>query len=201
MNPQIGLRWLLAAGALAAVSCSVPRTHYYVLEFPHTPPAAAPGGVRRISVQRFQADQVFDERILFRENLNELNHYEYHRWAALPEDLVTNYFIHRLKDSGSYAEISAYKDGVPADFILQGRIRQFEEVDRGKEVLASVDLELELMNSKTRGQVWRSEAQCSRPLATRDLTGVTEGIHACLEETAGKLLGEMQTQIAKSGGQ
>ncbi len=172
-----------------------------MLEFPHTPPAAASSGVRRISVQRFQADQVFDERILFRENLNELNHYEFHRWAALPEDLVTNYFIHRLKDSGSYAEISAYKDGVPADFILQGRIRQFEEVDRGKEVLASVDLELELLNSKTRGQVWRSEAQCSRPLTTRDLTGVTEGIHACLEETAGKLLGEMQTQIAKSGGQ
>ena len=200
MNQQKELRWLLAAGALAAISCSTPRTHYYMLEFPHIQPVAAQAAPRSVAVQRFQAEQVFtDDRVAYREGVNEVNHYEYHRWASPPEDLVTNYFVHRLKDSGAYGEISAYKDGRPADFILRGRIHHFEEVDRGKEVSVSVDLELELLNGKTRESVWRSEADCSKPLATRDVNGVTQGIHACLDETAAKLLGAMQTQVAKAG--
>jgi ABC-type uncharacterized transport system auxiliary subunit len=169
---------------------------------PHTPAAAPHSVAHRIAVQRFRADQVFtDNRILFRHDHNQVSHYEYHRWASPPQELVTNSFIHCLKDSGSYAKISAYKEGPDADFILQGRIHHFEEVDRGKEVLAAVELEVELVNGKTRRSVWRSKAECSKPLATRDLAGVTQGIHACLEETAGKLLGEIQTQVAKSGRQ
>src|SRR5271169_6797583 len=128
MNRRKSLRWVLAAGALAVASCSVPRTHYYLMDFPQTPPAAAPAVAGQIAVQTFQANQVFsDDRIAFRENQNEVNFYEYHRWANPPEDLVTTYFIHRLKDSGIYSGVSAYKDGPQPDFILQGRILHFEE--------------------------------------------------------------------------
>ena len=196
---EIRLGWLLAAGALAAVSCSVPKTHYYVLEYPHTPPAAAARIPRQIAVQTFRANRVFsEERIAYREGENQVNFYEYHRWANQPGELVTNYFIHRLKDSGLYGGVYPSKEGPPPDFILQGRILHFEEIDRGKEVSASVALELELVNGKTRTPSWRNEAQCSKPLATRDMNGVTQGIHACLDETATKLLGEMYTQIEKS---
>jgi ABC-type uncharacterized transport system auxiliary subunit len=200
MNRQRATRFgWLAVGALAAVSCSVPKTHYYVLEYPHTPPEAAPRVSRQIAVQPFRSNQVFsEERIAYRAGENQVNFYEYHRWANQPGELVTNYFIHRLRDSGLYAGVSTAKEGPPADFIVQGRILHFEEIDRGKEVSASVALELELMNGKTRASAWRSEAQCSKPLATRDMAGVTQGIHFCLDETATKLLGEMYTQIEQS---
>jgi ABC-type uncharacterized transport system auxiliary subunit len=199
MSQRNGLLWLLAAGTFAAVSCSTPRTHYYTMEFPHTPPAAASVVACQIAVQPFRTDQAFaDDRIAFHENQNEVNHYEYQRWAGRPADLVTNYFLHRLKDSGVYAGVSAYKEGPAADFVLTGWIHRFEEVDRGKEVSASVDLELELLNGKSRASLWRSEAECTKPLASRDVAGVTQVIHACLEETAGKLLGEVHSQIEKS---
>jgi ABC-type uncharacterized transport system auxiliary subunit len=199
MNPSAIRIGCLAAGVLAAVSCSVPKTHYYVLEYPHTPPEASPRVSRQIAVQDFRANQVFsEERIAYRDGENKVNFYEYHRWADQPGDLVTNYFIHRLKDSGLYAGVSRAKEGPPPDFIVEGRVLHFEEIDRGKEVSASVALELELVNGKTRASTWRSEAQCSKPLATRDMTGVTQGIHTCLDETATKLLGEMYTQIEQS---
>jgi ABC-type uncharacterized transport system auxiliary subunit len=190
-------RWLLAA-AFAAVSCSLPRTHYYTMEIPHASPGASLGIARHITIQRFQADQVLrDDRILYRENLNEVNFYEYHRWTGPPAELVTYYFTHRLKDSGTYSGISAYKDGSRSDFILQGRLHRFEEVDRGKEVFASVALELELLATKTRVSIWRGEAECSRPLASRDMAGVIRGIYACLDETATTLLNSMQKQVEK----
>jgi ABC-type uncharacterized transport system auxiliary subunit len=197
MKADIGHRWLLAL-TIAAASCSMPRVHYYTLEIPHSSPAAAAVVGSRINVQRFRADTALsDDRVLYRVNLNELNFYEYHRWASPPVDLVTDYFIHRLKDSRTYAGVSSYKDYPSSDYTLQGVIHRFEEVDHGKEVSAAVALELELVEAKTRVSVWRGEAECSRPLETRDMGGVVRGIHACLDQTATTLLANMHAQMEK----
>ena len=65
-------------------------------------------------------------------------------------------------------------------------------------MFASVALELELLDTRTRASVWRGEAECSRPVAVRDVPGVVREIHGCLEETASKLLTAMQQQIGKA---
>jgi len=191
-------RWWWLALAFTSASCSLPRTHYYTMELPHATPETGPVIARHITIQRFRADQVLmDDRILYREGPNEVNFYEYHRWASPPVDLATNYFLYRLKDSGTYARVSAYYDGAHADFTLQGRLHHFEEVDRGKEVFASVALELELMDTGTRALVWRGEAECTHPVTIRDMAGVVRGIYDCLDEIASKLLVSMQQQLGK----
>ncbi len=190
--------WLLAA-AFAAASCSLPRIHYYTMDIPHTSPGTDPVIARHITIQRFQSESVLrDDRILYRVSPNEIGFYEYHRWTNPPADLVTDYFTHRLKDSGTYSGVSVYKNGSKSDFILQGRVHHFEEVDKGKEVFASVSLELELLDSKTRASIWRGEADCSHPLASRDMAGVTQGIYGCLTETASNLLNSMQRQVERA---
>jgi len=190
----------LLAAAWIFVACSgMPRVHYYTLEIPHVSPAKSPEVSFHLTVQRFHADHVLrDDRILYRERPNELGFYEYHRWTGPPADLVTSYFIHRLKDSGAYARVSSYKDEPRPDFILQGRIHRFEEMDRGKEVFASVALELELSDASTRQPVWRGEEECIRPVAGKDVSELVTGIYGCLDETATKLLDRMQKQAGKS---
>jgi ABC-type uncharacterized transport system auxiliary subunit len=184
---------------LAVVSCGVPRTQYYTVEMPQVAAGRSAPVDRRIVVQRFSADRVLvDDRILYREGPNELNFYEYKRWANPPVDIVTNYFVYRLKQSGDYANVSSYKTGGPSDLILRGRVYHFEEVDRGKEVFASVSLELELTDTRTRTSVWRGEAACTRPITTRDMGGVVGGISECLDEAASKLLGSMRQEIGKA---
>jgi ABC-type uncharacterized transport system auxiliary subunit len=166
------------------------------MALPHVAQTQGAAIARSITIQRFRADQVLmDDRILYREGPDEVNFYEYHRWASPPADLATNYFIHRLKDSGTYARVSGYSEGASSDLTLRGQLHRFEEVDRGKEVFASVALELELSEARTRASVWRGEAECTRPLATRDMAGVVRGVHECLNETATKLLSSMQQQI------
>jgi len=187
---------------MAAVSCSTPRVHYYTMETPHVTPGAAPAVAWHISVQRFRASGVLsDDRIIYREGPSEINFYEYHRWASPPVDLATNYLTHRLKDSGICLRVSSHNEGAGSDYTLRGQVHHFEEVDRGKEASASVALELELFDTKTRAPVWREEAECTRPLATRDVPGVVRGVHECLEETTSKLLGSLQRRIEKVGGQ
>jgi ABC-type uncharacterized transport system auxiliary subunit len=182
---------------VAGVACGVPRVRYYTLEVPHARPEGSPALGRHIAVQRFRADRpLASDRIVYRENGHEVNFYEYQRWANPPTELVTGYVLHLLKDGGGYARVTAAVDGGRSDFTLQGRIHRFEEVDNGKEVSASVALEAELVDSRTRASVWRGEAACTRPLPSRDLTGVVRGIHECLDETAGKLLASMRAKVA-----
>jgi ABC-type uncharacterized transport system auxiliary subunit len=188
-------RWWLAI-AVAGLSCGIPRTHYYTMELAHVAQTQGAAIDRSITIPRFRADHVLmDDRILYREGPDEVNFYEYHRWASPPADLATNYFVHRLKDSGTYARVSGYSEGASSDLTLRGQLHRFEEVDRGKEVFASVALELELSEARTRTSVWRGEAECTRPLATKDIAGVVRGLHECLDETASKLLSSMQQQI------
>ena len=188
--------WLPVAVAVA--SCGVPRTYYYTIEMPRVTKERAVPVDRRVFVQRFSADQTLvDNRILYRERPNEVSFYEYKRWANSPVDIVTGYFVRRLKESGDFSSVSSHKGGSSTDLTLRGRLLHFEEVDRGKEVLASVALEIELTDNKTRASVWRGDAECTRPVADRDMSGVVTGISECLDETASKLLGSMRQEMGK----
>ncbi len=185
--------------AFAVVSCGgVPRTYYYTIEIPGATKASGIPIDRRIAVHRFSADPLLaDDRVLYRERPNEVSFYEYRRWANTPVDMVTNYFLYRLKESGDYSSASSYKAAATSDMALRGRLLHFEEVDRNKEVFASVSIELELTDNKTQTPVWRGKAECTRPVATRDMGGVVTGISECLDETASKLLGSMRQEIGK----
>jgi ABC-type uncharacterized transport system auxiliary subunit len=184
--------------AFAVVCCGVPRTNYFTIEMPQAAKGAGAPIQRRIAVQRFSADQTLvDDRILYRERPNEVSFYDYKRWANSPVDIVTDYFVRRMKNSGDYLDVSPAKTAGASDLTLRGRLYHFEEVDRGKEVLASVAVELELIDNKTRTSVWRGNAACTRPVATRDMGGVVTGISECLDETASKLLDSMRQEIGR----
>ena len=198
MNRFLRFGWWLSA-VLAVVSCGVPSTRYYTIEMPRV--AKEPGGStgRRILVRRLSADQVLvDDRILYRERPNEVAFYAYKRWANPPVDIVTNYIAYRLEASGDYAGVSASRSASPPDLVLRGRLLHFEEVDRGKEVYASVAMALELTDAKTQVQLWRGEADCTRPVAVRDMSGVVNEISGCLEETVSKLLDSMSKELEKA---
>ncbi len=192
------------AGGLAALSlsmsvnCGIPKTHYYIVESPHVQSNSAAAIPKTITVERFRANHVLlEDRILYRENENEVNYYEYERWTSPPVDLVSNYFTHHLKDSGAYASVTSSRDADKADYKLRGRVRRFEEVDRGKQVSAEVEVEAELFDNKTGLNVWRGEESCSRPVTVRTVAAVVQGIQQCLDETAIKLLGSMQDKVRK----
>ncbi len=190
--------WLLSIVLWSSMGCGLPKTHYYVVESPHVRSNDTAPIPRRIAVERFQASRLLsDDRILYRENESEVNYYEYQRWTAPPVDVVTNYFSHRLKDSAVFSGVGSTHEGSNADLILRGRVRHFEEVDRGKEVSVDVALEAEVIERRTGSTLWRSEEECTRPVSIRTVASVVQGIQQCLDETASRLLNSMQQHIQK----
>jgi ABC-type uncharacterized transport system auxiliary subunit len=183
---------------LVLCACGLPKTRYYSMELPHAPKATGPVISHQLTVQRFRANQMLmDDRIMYRESPVQVNFYEYHRWANPPVDLATQHVIHRLKDSGAFSLVTMSNDGPPPDLILRGRLHKFEEVDRGKEVQVAFALELELVDGKSRTPIWREEGECLRPVTTRDMPGVVQGLYDCMDEVCGRLLLSMQETTRK----
>jgi ABC-type uncharacterized transport system auxiliary subunit len=199
MNKKPATVLLIGIFAMSA-GCGIPKTHYYIVESPHVRSNSGVVISKAIMVERFRANRVLQEdRIFYRENENEVNYYEYERWTSPPVDLVTNYFVHHLKDSAAYTNVSSTRDIEKADYRLRGRLRRFEEADRGKQVSAEVALEVELVDTRTGHSLWRGEEECSRPITVRTVAAVVQGIQQCLDETANKLLSSMQDKIQKRG--
>jgi len=198
MNRVLRFGWWLCV-VLAVESCGVPGTRYYTIEMPRVTKEQADSAERRILVRRLNADRVLvDDRIVYREKPNEVAFYAYKRWAEPPVDIVTNYIAYRLEASGDFAGVSAFRSAGTPDLVLQGRLLHFEEVDRGKEVFASVAMALELTDGKTHVQLWRGEADCTRPVSIRDMSGVVNEISGCLDETVSKLLDSMRKELGKA---
>ncbi|MBZ5535879.1 MAG: ABC-type transport auxiliary lipoprotein family protein [Acidobacteriia bacterium] len=198
MNKRLATAFLMLVLAVSVGCGGLPKTHYYIVESPHVHSSGEAVISKVIMVDRFRANRVLQEdRILYRQNENEVNYYEYERWTSPPVDLVTNYFLHHLKDSAAYANVSSTRDIEKADYKLRGRLRRFEEADRGKQVSAEVALEVELVDARTGQGLWRGEEECSRPITVRTVAAVVQGIQQCLDDTANKLLNSMQDRILK----
>jgi ABC-type uncharacterized transport system auxiliary subunit len=142
--------------SLLAVACAAARPiKYYQLEIP-PPAAASTGGVFAVSLQVGNIDSpaiMRDGRILYKVGTHEVGAYEYHRWVETPDRVVQDSLIRLLRSSGKFQSVDTPRNIVRPDYIVQGKIYEFAEMDK-PQVFARVSLEIELHDAKTGRTVW-----------------------------------------------
>lgn len=128
---------------------------YYRIEVPSQPAVnAAPGFGVTLQVGTLDAPPIMrDGRILYQMGAHEVGAYEYHRWVEPPDRIVQDALLRMLRATGKYQSVDTTRSGVRADYILQGRIYEFSEVDK-PEVYSRVFLELELHDARNFRTVW-----------------------------------------------
>jgi ABC-type uncharacterized transport system auxiliary subunit len=128
---------------------------YYRLEIP-APPDASPEIPFGVSLQVANLDTpplMRDGRLLYQVGTHEVGAYEYHRWVETPDRIVQSSLVRMLRGSGKFQAVDTPRSGGKADYVLQGRIYEFSEVDK-PEIFSSVSLEVELHEMKTLRTVW-----------------------------------------------
>jgi len=147
---------MVATLSLLAVACGAMRPiKYYQLEIPAPAPAAAVPGVGvSIQVGDIESPPIMREgRILYQVNTHEVGAYEYHRWVETPDRVVQESLVRLLRSSGKFQSVDTPRNIVKSDYIIQGKIYEFSEVDK-PQVFARVSLEIELHDTKTGRTVW-----------------------------------------------
>jgi ABC-type uncharacterized transport system auxiliary subunit len=94
-----------------------------------------------------------DGRLLYQVGTHEVGAYEYHRWVDTPDRMVQSSIVRMLRASGKFQSVDTPRSGARADYVLQGRIYEFSEVDK-PELFSRVSLEVELHEIKTFRTVW-----------------------------------------------
>ena len=146
---------LAIAGCVAGSGCVASRpVHYYTLGA--TPPPAnhgKPGGLILLVGKIATPEALQDGRIRYRAGSNEAGAYEYHRWTERPGTMVRNALMRALRDSGKYQRVLEAGSSTNGDYLLRGRLDEFDELDRAS-IQTKISLHVEVIDRKTNQNVW-----------------------------------------------
>jgi ABC-type uncharacterized transport system auxiliary subunit len=142
--------FLLTAGSVTESACVSARpVHYYALQTA-PPPAnqSKPDGLVLLVGNIATPEVLQDSRIRYRSGSNEAGAYEYHRWTERPGLMVREALMRALRDSGKYQRVLESGSTINGNYLLRGRLEEFDEVDQGS-IQTKISLRVELARSST----------------------------------------------------
>ncbi|MCF6291439.1 MAG: ABC-type transport auxiliary lipoprotein family protein [Desulfobacterales bacterium] len=138
---------LISAGC-ATLKRPALEIEYYTLEY-DSPAVDLPGATGPLAallrVERFSAAPPYEtNRIVFRERQFDLDTYFYHRWRAVPADLVSYFLTRDLQQSGLFKAVSPSVTTMPHTHVVAATVDEFLEwdTDRGRQAVITLHLSL-----------------------------------------------------------
>jgi len=168
--------------ALSVCGCGSSKPiQYYTVQLPGAPTLTS--GTRPVSlvVGRINGAEMFqDTPIAYRSGANEIGTYQYSRWAEAPVVLVKANLIRTLRASGEYQSVNELGSTSDGQFVVRGRLYNFEEVD-GASITGLVSMEFDLYDRKTGKIVWTHYYSQSEPVQSKEMTAVVAALDANLD--------------------
>jgi ABC-type uncharacterized transport system auxiliary subunit len=169
---------LLSLAAMLTGACGSGRPiHYYTMQLPPAPAPAARVFPVTVLIGRINAPEILqDEPIVYRSGPNEIGAYQYHQWVEPPAQLVRDMLIRLLRASGNYRSVDELGSSAVGDYLLHGKLYDFEEVDNGS-ITALVSMEVELLDRRTGKTVWTYHYANSTPVQGREIPDVVSALN------------------------
>jgi ABC-type uncharacterized transport system auxiliary subunit len=188
---------LVIAACLADAGCVSTRpAHYYTLG-----PAAAPAtqgkpdGLILLVGNIATPEALQDGRLRYRTGSNEAGAYEYHRWTERHGSMVRNALIRALRDSGQYQRVLESGSSANGDYLLRGKLVEFDEVDRAS-IQTKISLHVELVDRKTNQNVWDHIAEREEPVNGKSVVEVVQSLDRNLQHVVSETAGEIDKFLA-----
>lgn len=185
--------------ALMLAGCGSSRPiQYYDVQVPAPPDVTRNTYPVRLLVARLNAPMILrDNRIVYRTGANEVGTYEYHRWAEPPALMVEVNLLHLLRESGKYQSVAELGSSARGDFVVRGRLRDFEEVDT-ETIAGRVSMEIELYEQKTGQTVWSHFYSHDEPARGGDIAAVVEALDRSLRSSLAEVTAGLEQYFAKN---
>ena len=189
--------FLVMAGCLADAGCiSTKPVHYYTLG-PVAPAASEgkPDGVVLLVGNITTPEELQDGRIRYREGSNEAGAYEYHRWTERPGLMMRNALVLALRNSGKYRRVLESGSSINGDYLLHGKLNEFEEVD-GASIQTRISLHMELIDLKTNQNIWDHTVARDEPVSRKTVGDVVQSLDRNLKSVIDEMAGEIDKILA-----
>ena len=162
---------------VAVAACRGGRPiRYYTVELPPAPQPSTNVYPITVLIGRIGAPGILqDEPIAYRSGPNEIGTYNYHHWVEPPVRMVKVILIRQLRASGKYRSVAELGSSAQGEFVLHGRLYDFEEVDAGS-TTALVTMEFELFDRRTAKTVWTHFYSHSEPVQGKEIPDVVSAL-------------------------
>jgi ABC-type uncharacterized transport system auxiliary subunit len=171
----------LLALSLGACGGSKP-IRYYTLQVPPAPTLTSSTSSISLAVASINGAQIFqNEPIAYRIGVNEIGTYQFSQWAEPPVNLVRRRLIRMLRASGDYQSVTELGTNSGGQFLLRGRLYDFEEVDSGSSIAALVSLEFDLYDRKSGRVVWSHFYSQSEPVSVKEISAIVTALDLNLD--------------------
>lgn len=171
----------LLALSLGACGGSKP-IRYYTLQVPAPPTLATNTSSITLAVATVNGAQIFQSGpIAYRIGVNEIGTYQFSQWAEPPVNLVRRRLIRMLRGSGDYQSVTELGTNSGGQFVIRGRLYDFEEVDSGSSIAALVSMEFDLYDRKSGKVVWSHYYSQSEPVQVKEISAIVTALDANLD--------------------
>ena len=169
---------LMIAGGVSGGCGSARPIKYYALTVPgNMTPTAEPSAYPiTLTVGTLRAPSLYrEDHIVYSSAGEGMGLYDSHRWVEPPTDMLQSVLFRELRASGRYRTVNLMRSNARGDYLLQGRLYDFKEVD-GSQLVARVAVEYELQETKSGSTVWSHYYAHDEPVSAKDVSVVVAGL-------------------------
>jgi cholesterol transport system auxiliary component len=188
---------LTIAGGLVGASCvSTKPAHYYTIQPPLSPTnLGKPDGLILLVGSIATPPELQDGRIRYRIGANEVGAYQLHRWTESPGIMVRESLLRALRASGQYRRVAESSSSAIGDYLVRGRLLEFDEVDDGS-IRTKITLQVILVDIKTNSSVWDHVTEREEPVANKTVPDVVQSLDRNLQHVASDAAAEIDKFLA-----
>jgi ABC-type uncharacterized transport system auxiliary subunit len=170
----------LLALCLGACESSKP-IRYYTLQVAPAPTLTTNAYPVSLVVAAVNGAQIFQQApIAYRIGVNEIGTYQFSQWSEPPVNLVRRRLVRMLRNSGDYQSVTELGSNVEGQFVVRGRLYDFEEVDTAG-IAALVSMEFDLYDRKSGKIVWTHFYSQSDPVQVKEISAVVTALDSNLD--------------------
>ncbi|MGD0414866.1 MAG: ABC-type transport auxiliary lipoprotein family protein [Terriglobales bacterium] len=173
---------LISLFALVLSGCGTGRPiKYYTVQVPVAPtPSTSTYPVSLLVASIGGPDMYKDTPIAYRVGANEIGVYHYSRWAEPPVEMLKSKLILILRGSGHYRSVSGLGSTPDGQYVVRGRLYDFEEVD-GDGIVGLVSMEFELYERKSGRVVWSHFYSQKEPVQGKAMSAIVTALDLNLD--------------------
>jgi ABC-type uncharacterized transport system auxiliary subunit len=136
----------------------------------------------------------------YRMGANEIGTYQYSRWVEPPVEMIQGSLIRLLQSSGNYTSVASLGSSSDGQFVVRGRLYDFEEVD-GASITGLVSMEFDLYDRKSGKVVWSHSYSQSEPVQGKEISSIVNALDVNLNRGLKEVAAGLNQYLsANSGG-
>ena len=156
-----------------------------------------------IKVERFSVANAFDtSAIVYRDGPNLRNIDPYNRWRTKPGDMVTDFLVRDLRDSGLFQAVFSYNQNEETRYLLEGQVNEFmESKDKdGFQAILSLDVTFQDLSKKevTERIIFQKSYGYTEPLEKETYGGLAQAMSKATENFSRQMMMDLHQAISAS---